>query len=277
MTLRTSILLLVAMFAGTAAARVGAPPSVRECNEALEAAAKGDPAGAADLQERCIAKVGAKGPVAKLHVSLGYYRYLASQYAEAIAAFDRAIELDPAPNAALLAQRGRAKLELGLADAARADFEAASARDPKAEQGPFGMGLLHERGGNRDEARAAFLRAFNLGERSPEMLRRVREYGFTVPEMPVRRDPPRMTYAAFKRCKAARTMLSITIDELGLPVDVVVSESSGYDDLDGSAVEAARKWNLEPDQKDGSYVGRTVAVPVSFANPCGQPALIRTK
>jgi tetratricopeptide (TPR) repeat protein len=235
MMLRTLTLALGALLSGTAAAE-----RLKLCQQALEVLRQGDAAAAVELQERCIARAGATQALPVLYVSLGDYRYAAGQYAQAVAAFDRAAELRPGANASLLTRRGRARFELGEDDAARADFDAALAVDPDAEATHFALARLFERQGRRDEARAAFLRAFNLGERSPEMLRRVREYGFTVPEMPTRQDPPLLTPDAFRRCKSSRVMLKVTTDDLGLPVDIAVEQSSGDAELDRRAMEAAR-------------------------------------
>lgn len=272
---RIGLLVLLACGAPLAAAAgMRDPPELALCDEARDVYyEQHDAAAALALQKECLAKEKVHdGWVADEYRSLGYYEHALGHYAEAIAAFDRAIALYPAPNALLLAHRGMARIEYGQIAEARRDFDAALREDPASTTALFGLALVFEREGDVAAARAQLLRAFAAGERSPELVRRLRTYEITGAELPKRLDPPRYPTHARIECRQGRVDVRITIDDLGLPLAVAIEKSSGHRDLDRAALDGARRWNFDPGRVDGKPVGGDVVVPVTFSEPCGDIA-----
>jgi TonB family protein len=253
-----------------AALAAPSPQDLVSCRRALEAADREEYAAAVEQQKTCVEKSagGDAAFAATASASLALFQHDAGQHAEALATLDRTATLYAEPKAWLLAARGREKLELDQVDAARADFEAARALDRNSADAEYGLALVLEREGKREQARPGLLRAFNAGVRTPEMLQRVRDYRFSPLDMPTRKDPPVFPPAALRTCANGTAMVLVTTDALGLPVSVTIEQSSGNADLDRAALAAARKWNIHPDLKDGQYVGGRFEVPLNFANPC---------
>jgi TonB family protein len=270
MNFRALLLLLCVASLDTSAAQRA--PDAETCGKAMEADRLGDAAGAAALQLRCIDGLGTEGrrvEIATWVLAIFYSR--AGQHAEAIAAFDRVAALQGQPSPRLLTHRGREKLEIEQDEGARADFESALAIDADFGDASFGLGLLLEHEGKRDEARTRFLHAFNHGERSVELLQRARDYDFTAAEMPTRMEPPKFPAAALRKCVHGDVRLQYTTDASGLVVAVDIKQSSGDAELDRAAVEAVRMWNIRHELEDGSYVGATYARTLTFTDPCEEP------
>jgi TonB family protein len=59
-------------------------------------------------------------------------------------------------------------------------------------------------------------------------------------------------------------LLTITIGADGAVERVEVDTSSGHEELDRAAVEAAEGWRFEPARLDGVAVAHEVRVPVEF-------------
>lgn len=108
----------------------------------------------------------AKAERAKLELSKGRELTRAGEYDEAVVTFDAAIALDPGMGKAW-SERGYAKLLAGDLEGAKADLEHGLSLDDGASYQAsiyFNLGLVAERGGDREAATAAFERSLELRE-----------------------------------------------------------------------------------------------------------------
>lgn len=62
-----------------------------------------------------------------------------------------------------------------------------------------------------------------------------------------------------------KVMLKVVVTAEGLPELVEISRSSGYYELDNSAVKAVKQWKFIPAKRDGHPVAVTVQVPIMFS------------
>lgn len=88
-------------------------------------------------------------------------------------------------------------------------------------------------------------------------------------------QPPRYPAAALKQAQSGKVMLLIDIDAQGVPTNVRVESSQPKGVFDAAAIEAAYKWRLRPETRDGQPVAGRVRVPVSFdaqMQPVAAPA-----
>ncbi|MEX1364612.1 MAG: tetratricopeptide repeat protein [Nannocystaceae bacterium] len=107
-----------------------------------------------------------KAERAKLELSKGRALTRAGTYDEAVATFDAAIALDPGMGKAW-SERGYAKLLAADLEGAKADLEHGLSLDDGASYQAsiyFNLGLVAERGGDREAAKAAFERSLELRE-----------------------------------------------------------------------------------------------------------------
>ena len=56
----------------------------------------------------------------------------------------------------------------------------------------------------------------------------------------------------------------VSVNTQGTVSDIRVRTSSGYSDLDQSALTTVRRWRFRPAQREGMNVGCDVAVPIRF-------------
>jgi protein TonB len=76
--------------------------------------------------------------------------------------------------------------------------------------------------------------------------------------------PPEYPEEARERGWQGRVVLHVEVSPAGLPQDVRVSASSGYDMLDQAALRAVRGWRFVPAMRGGVPVAGAVNVPVQF-------------
>lgn len=97
----------------------------------------------------------------RAHNNLGTALFVAGRTNDAIAAFQRAVEIDP-HYASALVNLGRAQLQSGLADAAAANFVAALACEPANPDAHFGLGFALASAGRLPEAITHYREAIRL-------------------------------------------------------------------------------------------------------------------
>jgi len=100
---------------------------------------------------------------ATLLIALGDALATLASHREAIAVYDRALELDKA-NALIYQQRGHRALSIRRFDAARADLEKAVAMDPKLAGAWYYLGLLDYLAGHFDKAAASYEKNLALSD-----------------------------------------------------------------------------------------------------------------
>ncbi len=61
-----------------------------------------------------------------------------------------------------------------------------------------------------------------------------------------------------------KVLLKVLVNENGKVVEAGVMESSGYERLDASAMEAVRRWEFVAQERNGKVVASWVIVPVNF-------------
>jgi len=79
-------------------------------------------------------------------------------------------------------------------------------------------------------------------------------------------DNPAPVYPAQSRRlkESGKTVLRVWVATSGVPAEVTVHASSGYERLDQAALNAVRRWRFVPAQRDGEPVSASVLVPVVF-------------
>lgn len=78
-------------------------------------------------------------------------------------------------------------------------------------------------------------------------------------------NPPRYPMTARLRGQEGMVLVAANILADGKVGNVKVKKSSGYKDLDNSAVEAVRKWLFQPGQHMGVAISMWVDVPIRFS------------
>lgn len=78
-------------------------------------------------------------------------------------------------------------------------------------------------------------------------------------------NPPRYPPAAARAGIEGTVILIVNVDANGDVTDVSTEKSSGNDDIDRSAMEAARRWRFNPGVSDGKKVAGRVRVPIDFS------------
>lgn len=76
--------------------------------------------------------------------------------------------------------------------------------------------------------------------------------------------PPKYPPQAVREHHTGKVMLKVLVGANGEPKEVTVEKSSGYHELDQSAVAAAKTWVFNPGRKDGVPYEGYVLVPVDF-------------
>jgi protein TonB len=79
-------------------------------------------------------------------------------------------------------------------------------------------------------------------------------------------NPPPVYPRLSKRLnEAGNTLLMVHVDADGLPVQVALQSSSGYQRLDQAAIEAVRRWRFIAAKQGDKSVAAWVVVPIHFA------------
>jgi protein TonB len=87
-------------------------------------------------------------------------------------------------------------------------------------------------------------------------------------------DTPKPDYPLELACAgiSGTTVLVVTIGIEGKPTQVQLSQSSGDERLDKSALERVPSWRFNPPTRNGKPFAKTIQVPVSFKAPAERPA-----
>lgn len=76
---------------------------------------------------------------------------------------------------------------------------------------------------------------------------------------------PVYPYVSRKLKEAGRVMLRVQVGANGLPIDVVLHASSGFDRLDQAALQTVRRWKFVPARFGSEPVAASVLVPIVFS------------
>jgi protein TonB len=76
--------------------------------------------------------------------------------------------------------------------------------------------------------------------------------------------PPRYPEAARRRGEQGRVVLRVDVSADGAPIDVTVTEGSGFPSLDAAALGAVRQWRFVPAMRGGTPVAAVAQVPIRF-------------
>lgn len=79
-----------------------------------------------------------------------------------------------------------------------------------------------------------------------------------------RNHPPKYPQLAKQLHQEGLVMLMVEVDRKGMPVTVEVEQSSGYQLLDQSALEAVRHWRFQPERIGNIPVESRVTIPIRF-------------
>ena len=90
-------------------------------------------------------------------------------------------------------------------------------------------------------------------------------FGPSVDIRSKRLHPPVYPLAAFRAGAGGTVQLRVSVDADGRLQDVQVESSSGRDDLDTAAIDAARQWTYAPGRRDGAPVAGTLRIPVDYS------------
>ena len=100
-----------------------------------------------------------------------------------------------------------------------------------------------------------------------EATQTVRQQGSTgapvPPQVRSRPDPVHPRELLRQRIEAS-VRLKVRVDISGKVINIQISQSSGYEAMDKSAVEAVRRWEFTPGRRNGRPVPMTVIVPIEF-------------
>jgi periplasmic protein TonB len=77
--------------------------------------------------------------------------------------------------------------------------------------------------------------------------------------------PPAYPAASRRTGEQGRVVLRVFVSEQGLPSEVQVRTSSGFNRLDEAASSTVRQWRFVPARRGSSPVGAWVLVPISFS------------
>ncbi|OQZ00213.1 MAG: hypothetical protein B6D35_07175 [Candidatus Brocadia sp. UTAMX2] len=77
-------------------------------------------------------------------------------------------------------------------------------------------------------------------------------------------QPPEYPQLARQMRQEGLVILRVEIDSKGMPVQVEVEQSSGYQLLDRAALKAVRRWKFQPEMRGDLPVKSRVAIPVRF-------------
>ncbi|PBS11243.1 hypothetical protein CMZ82_15925 [Lysobacteraceae bacterium NML93-0792] len=90
-------------------------------------------------------------------------------------------------------------------------------------------------------------------------------FGPSVDIRSKRMHPPVYPVAAFRAGASGTVQLRVSVDAKGRLEDVEIESSSGREDLDAAAMDAARQWTYAPGQRDGMPVAGTLRIPVDYS------------
>lgn len=90
-------------------------------------------------------------------------------------------------------------------------------------------------------------------------------FGPSVDIRSKRMHPPVYPVAAFRAGADGTVQLRVSVDAKGRPENVQIESSSGRDDLDAAAMDAARQWTYAPGRRDGVPVAGTLRIPVDYS------------
>ena len=76
--------------------------------------------------------------------------------------------------------------------------------------------------------------------------------------------PPRYPELARRLGQEGRVVLTVAVDPTGRPATVAIATSSGFPLLDGSALEAVRRWRFHPRRLAALSMASTVDIPIRF-------------
>jgi protein TonB len=93
------------------------------------------------------------------------------------------------------------------------------------------------------------------------------DYNGTVDPSAKSLNPPRYPPEESRRGIGGTVTLLLTYDISGIITDVSVSKSSGNRNLDRSAMQAARRWKVNPGTRNGQKVAGQATVSVNFSPP----------
>ena len=80
----------------------------------------------------------------------------------------------------------------------------------------------------------------------------------------VRHIAPVYPALARERGLEGRVVVRLVIGADGVPSEVRVAQSSGFESLDAAAIEAVRQWRFEPARRAGAAVPEERLAPVVF-------------
>ena len=90
-------------------------------------------------------------------------------------------------------------------------------------------------------------------------------FGPSVDIRSKRMHPPVYPVAAFRAGASGTVQLRVSVDAKGRLEDVQIESSSGREDLEAAAMDAARQWTYAPGQRDGMPVAGTLRIPVDYS------------
>jgi protein TonB len=76
--------------------------------------------------------------------------------------------------------------------------------------------------------------------------------------------PPQYPLSAKRMGIEGEVILLVTVQENGLPAEINIHQSSGFDVLDQSAILAVKKWQFVSAKQNGRNVKASVLVPIKF-------------
>ena len=89
--------------------------------------------------------------------------------------------------------------------------------------------------------------------------------GATAPAAALVQPKPPYPRMARKRGWQGLVVLRVQVDEGGVPCDIRIHQSSGFELLDEAAREAVKNWTFRPALKNGKAVASAVDVPLRFS------------
>ena len=100
-----------------------------------------------------------------------------------------------------------------------------------------------------------------------EATQTVRRQGSTGAPVPPRvrsRPDPVHPRELLRRRIESSVLLKVRVSISGKVTDIQVTQSSGYEAMDKSAVDAVRRWEFTPGRRNGQPMAMTVMVPIEF-------------
>ena len=83
------------------------------------------------------------------------------------------------------------------------------------------------------------------------------------PQVRSRPDPVHPRELLRRRIEAS-VRLKVRVGISGKVTSIQIAQSSGYEAMDKSAVEAVRRWEFTPGRRNGQPMAMTVMVPIEF-------------